>query len=79
MKTVHSEPEARIGKSKGQQMTGDCGDGGPPVSGWAKLVAELPVRDIGTSSTFWQSMLGFRIAYKRSEQHFVYLEHPEGA
>jgi hypothetical protein len=49
------------------------------VSGWAKLVAELLVRDIGTSSTFWQSMLGFRIAYKRSEQHFVYLEHPEGA
>jgi hypothetical protein len=50
-------------------MIGDRGDGGPPVSGWAKLVAELLVRDFGTSSTFWQNMLGFRIAHKRSEQH----------
>ena len=24
-------------------------------------------------------MLGFRIAYKRPEQHFVYLERPKGA
>lgn len=60
-------------------MSGDRGDGGPPVSGWAKLVAEILVRDIETSSTFWQNMLGFRIAYKRPEQHFVYLERPEGA
>lgn len=60
-------------------MTLNEGDGGPPKTGWAKLVAELLVSDIGMSAAFWQGLLGFRTAYQRPEERFVYLERPEGA
>jgi catechol 2,3-dioxygenase-like lactoylglutathione lyase family enzyme len=54
------------------------GAGGPPKSGWAKLAPELLVSDIEASLGFWRGILGFETAYKRPEQKFVYLEHPEG-
>lgn len=52
--------------------------GGPPKSGWAKLAPELHVNDIEASLDFWRGILGFKIAYQRPEEKFVYLEHPEG-
>jgi len=51
----------------------------PPRSGWAKLVPELLVSDIGASMVFWCDRLGFTIAYRRLEEAFAYLERPEGA
>jgi catechol 2,3-dioxygenase-like lactoylglutathione lyase family enzyme len=51
---------------------------GPPRSGWAKLAPELLVSDIEASLEFWRGILGFEIAYRRPEEKFVYLEHPEG-
>jgi len=53
--------------------------GAPPRGGWAKLVSELLVEDIGASLDFWTKVLGFSIAYQRPESRFVYLERPEGA
>ena len=53
--------------------------GAPPKTGWAKLVPELLVSDIGTSIEFWCNRLGFAIAYQRPEEKFIYLERPEGA
>ena len=53
--------------------------GAPPKTGWAKLVPELLVSDIGTSVEFWCNRLGFAIAYQRPEEKFIYLERPEGA
>jgi hypothetical protein len=53
--------------------------GRPPKTGWAKLVPELLVSDIGASLAFWRDQLGFAIAYERPEQRFAYLERPEGA
>jgi hypothetical protein len=41
------------------------GLGAPPRSGWAKLVPELLVSDIGASIEFWCDRLGFAIAYQR--------------
>jgi catechol 2,3-dioxygenase-like lactoylglutathione lyase family enzyme len=58
-------------------MTEDRGS--PPRTGWAKLVPELLVSDIASSTAFWRDRLGFAIAYQRPEQSFVYLERPEGA
>src|SRR5215469_15852439 len=55
------------------------GFGTPPKTGWAKLVPELLVSDIGTSIEFWCDRLGFKIAYQRPEEKFTYLERPEGA
>ena len=55
------------------------GLGAPPKSGWARLVPELLVNDIGTSVEFWCDHLGFAIAYSRPEEAFAYLERPEGA
>lgn len=52
--------------------------GSPPKTGWAKLVPELLVSDIAASLAFWRDRLGFKIAYQRPEQGFVYLERPEG-
>jgi len=54
------------------------GFGAPPKSGWAKLVPELLVSDIGTSLKFRCDRLGFAIAYRRPEEAFAYLERPEG-
>ncbi|MFY9989343.1 MAG: VOC family protein [Chthoniobacterales bacterium] len=53
--------------------------GHPPKGGFAKLVSELLVEELGESLSFWQEVLGFEIAYRRPEQKFAYLERPEGA
>jgi catechol 2,3-dioxygenase-like lactoylglutathione lyase family enzyme len=53
--------------------------GRPPKGGFAKLVAELLVEDLGESLYFWREALGFEIAYQRPEEKFAYLERPEGA
>jgi catechol 2,3-dioxygenase-like lactoylglutathione lyase family enzyme len=55
------------------------GLGTQPKTGWAKLVPELLVSDIGASIEFWCDRLGFAIAYRRPEEKFIYLERPEGA
>jgi ribosomal protein S18 acetylase RimI-like enzyme/catechol 2,3-dioxygenase-like lactoylglutathione lyase family enzyme len=55
------------------------GLGAPPKTGWAKLVPELLVSDIGASLEFWCGHLGFVIAYQRPQEAFAYLERPEGA
>jgi catechol 2,3-dioxygenase-like lactoylglutathione lyase family enzyme len=47
--------------------------------GFAKLVSELLVEDLGESLYFWREALGFEIAYQRPEEKFAYLERPEGA
>ena len=52
--------------------------GASPRSGWARMVAELHVNDLSESLSFWQGILGFGTAFERSEERFVYLEHPEG-
>lgn len=48
----------------------------PPRTGWARLVPELLVSDLGESLAFWSAALGFRVAYSRPG--FVYLERSEG-
>ena len=53
--------------------------GRPPKNGWAGLVPELLVEDIGRSLSFWRDLLGFEIAYQRPEDKFVYLERQDGA
>ena len=50
----------------------------PPKIGWAKIVTELHVTDLDASLAFWKDILGFEIAYRRGEEKFFYLEHPEG-
>jgi catechol 2,3-dioxygenase-like lactoylglutathione lyase family enzyme len=52
--------------------------GAPPRGGWARMVVELHVNDLGVSLAFWHDMLGFETAFERSEERFAYLEHPEG-
>lgn len=42
--------------------------------GFARLVPELDVFDLGQSKNFWCKILGFQIAYQRSENRFVYIE-----
>lgn len=42
------------------------------------LVSELLVEDIDASLAFWCGVLGFEIAYRRTEERFAYLER-EGA
>jgi hypothetical protein len=37
------------------------GLGTPPTTGWAKLVPELLVSDIGANIKFWCDRLGFKI------------------
>ncbi len=54
-------------------------DGGPPRSGWPRLMVELLVQDFTASLAFWRDILGFGIAYQRAEQKFAYLEHVDGA
>ncbi|WP_341915690.1 VOC family protein [Ferrovibrio terrae] len=53
--------------------------GGPPRSGWPRLMVELLVQDFTISLSFWRDVLGFGIAYQRPVERFVYLEHPDGA
>ncbi|MBV8777530.1 MAG: VOC family protein [Alphaproteobacteria bacterium] len=50
----------------------------PPTAGWPKMVAELHVADLDASLAFWRSIIGFEVAFRRQEEKFVYLEHPEG-
>ncbi|QUD87951.1 VOC family protein [Phenylobacterium montanum] len=57
----------------------DADFGAPPKGGWAPMVAELLVTDIGASLRFWREVLGFSIAYQRPDEGFAYLERPEGA
>ncbi|MGJ4930509.1 bleomycin resistance protein [Bradyrhizobium sp. HKCCYLS2038] len=45
-----------------------------PTGGFAALVPELDVSDIDASRSFWCDILGFRIAYQRPEDRFLYLE-----
>jgi catechol 2,3-dioxygenase-like lactoylglutathione lyase family enzyme len=42
------------------------------------MVTELHVADLEVSLAFWKDIIGFEIAYRREEEKFVYLEHPEG-
>jgi catechol 2,3-dioxygenase-like lactoylglutathione lyase family enzyme len=57
-------------------VSGDLG--APPKTGWAKFVCELHVDDIEASLAFWRDVLGFSVAFRRPEERFVYLEHPQG-
>jgi catechol 2,3-dioxygenase-like lactoylglutathione lyase family enzyme len=50
----------------------------PPKTGWANIVTELHVADLAVSLAFWLDIIGFDIAYRRDEEKFVYLKHPEG-
>src|SRR5438270_2260485 len=50
----------------------------PPKTGWANMVTELHVADLAASLAFWTDIIGFDIAFRRNEENFVYLEHPEG-
>jgi catechol 2,3-dioxygenase-like lactoylglutathione lyase family enzyme len=52
--------------------------GGPPRGGWARMVCELHVNDLDVSLAFWCDVLGFAVAFRRPEEGFVYLEHPDG-
>jgi catechol 2,3-dioxygenase-like lactoylglutathione lyase family enzyme len=45
-----------------------------PTGGFAGLVPELTVLDLVASLNFWCGVLGFEIAYQRSEHGFAYLE-----
>jgi catechol 2,3-dioxygenase-like lactoylglutathione lyase family enzyme len=45
-----------------------------PTGGFASLVPELDVSDLGASKSFWCDLLGFRIAYQRPEDRFMYIE-----
>ena len=52
--------------------------GTPPRSGWARMVVELHVNNLEVSLSFWRGVLGFDMAFERSEERFIYLEHREG-
>jgi catechol 2,3-dioxygenase-like lactoylglutathione lyase family enzyme len=52
--------------------------GAPPRSGWARMVVELHVNNLQASLSFWRNVLGFKTAFERLEELFIYLEHPEG-
>ncbi len=52
---------------------------GAPPKAWAMGMPEFLVTDLAESLGFWTGPMGFRIAYSRPEQQFVYLEHPDGA
>lgn len=53
-------------------------NGTVPAGGFSVLVPEFDVFDLQQSLAFWCGGLGFRVAYERPEQGFVYLER-EGA
>jgi len=52
--------------------------GAPPTT-WAMGMPEYMVSDLDRSLAFWIGVLGFRVAYRRPEDEFAYLEHPDGA
>ena len=51
--------------------------GAIPKGGFAALVPEIAVRDLGRAVGFWTGILGFRAAYTRDG--FAYLARPDGA
>ena len=53
--------------------------GSPPRSGFAALAPELIVVDLEVSLSFWVDILGFDIAYRRTDQRFAYLQLTGGA
>ena len=50
-----------------------AGTGQAPAGGFAALVPELSVSDIGASLAFWCGVLGFAVAYDRPTARFAYL------
>ena len=54
------------------------GNGSPPRH-WSPLAIELMVTGFARSQAFWTGPMGFRVVYKRPEQKFCYIEHPDGA
>jgi catechol 2,3-dioxygenase-like lactoylglutathione lyase family enzyme len=46
----------------------------PPDFAWAASVPELLVSDLDRSRRFWCGLCGFRVAYERPEDRFVYLD-----
>ena len=44
-----------------------------PTGGFAPLVPELSVFDLARSKAFWCDVLGFEVAYQRTEHEFLYL------
>ena len=54
----------------------EAGFGAPPLTGWQALVCELHVEDIAASRDFWCDALGFRVAYERPAEKFLYIERP---
>jgi len=56
-----------------------AGSGAPPAEGFALLVPELSVSEIGESLRFWCGALGFAVAYDRPAARFAFLAlGPEG-
>ncbi len=49
------------------------GTGSAPKGGFATLVPELSVSDLGESLSFWCDLLGFTVAYDRPAARFSYL------
>lgn len=49
-------------------------EGRLPTGGFAPLVPELAVFDLVKSKEFWCDILGFKIAYERPENNFMYVE-----
>lgn len=45
-----------------------------PTGGFARLVPELDVFDLEQSKAFWCGTLGFKIAYQRPENRFMFIE-----
>jgi catechol 2,3-dioxygenase-like lactoylglutathione lyase family enzyme len=52
---------------------GSPGSGRVPEGGFAALVPELSVTDLGASLSFWCGPLGFVVAYDRPAARFAYL------
>ena len=50
-----------------------AGTGQAPAAGFAAMVPELSVSDIGASLAFWCGLLGFEVAYDRPAARFAYL------
>lgn len=57
-----------------QERNSSSSQGGPPEGGFAAMVPELDVTDIGVSLAFWCGPLGFTIAYSRPDAGFFYLQ-----
>jgi catechol 2,3-dioxygenase-like lactoylglutathione lyase family enzyme len=45
-----------------------------PEGGFARFVPELHVQDLESSLAFWRDACGFQVAYRRTEECFVFLE-----